>query len=151
AGTVTMGPDGSYTYTPKPGTSGKDTFGYEVTDGAGQKGTGTVTIVVAPKAVDDVATVVAGGHVTVATPGVLGNDVGTGLTVTAVTPASHGTVTVAPDGTFDYTPAPGFSGDDIVVYTVTDRDGGTDTATVTVTVAPRTIDDRYTTPAATTL
>ncbi|MBF4601095.1 tandem-95 repeat protein [Frigoribacterium sp. VKM Ac-1396] len=151
AGTVTMGPDGSYTYTPKPGTSGKDTFGYEVTDGAGQKGTGTVTIVVAPKAVDDVATVVAGGHVTVATPGVLGNDVGTGLTVTAVTPASHGTVTVAPDGTFDYTPAPGFSGDDIVVYTVTDRDGGTDTATVTVTVAPRAIDDLYTTPAATTL
>ncbi|KQS15517.1 S-layer family protein [Frigoribacterium sp. Leaf186] len=150
-GTVTMGPDGSYTYTPKPGTSGKDTFGYEVTDGNGQKGTGTVTIVVAPKAVDDVATVVAGGRVTVATPGVVGNDVGTGLTVTSVTPAPHGTVTVAPDGSFDYTPAPGFSGDDIVVYTVTDRDGGTDTATVTVTVTPRAIDDRYTTPAATTL
>ncbi|NRD26961.1 S-layer family protein [Frigoribacterium sp. VKM Ac-2836] len=150
-GSVTMGPDGSYTYTPTPGTSGKDTFGYEVTDGAGQKGTGTVTIVVAPKAVDDVATVVAGGHVTVVTPGVVGNDVGTGLTVSGVTPAPHGTVTIAPDGTFDYTPAPGFSGDDIVVYTVTDRDGGTDTATVTVTVAPRAIDDRYTTPAATTL
>ncbi|ROS51377.1 S-layer family protein [Frigoribacterium sp. PhB24] len=151
AGTVTMGPDGSYTYTPAPGTSGKDTFGYEVTDGNGQKGAGTVTIVVAPKALDDVAMVVAGGRVTVATPGVVGNDLGTGLTVTAFTPAPHGTVTIAPDGTFDYTPAPGFSGDDIVVYTVTDRDGGTDTATVTVTVAPRAIDDRYTTPAATTL
>lgn len=151
AGTVTTGPDGSYTYTPKPGTSGKDTFGYEVTDGNGQTGTGTVTIVVSPKAAPDVASVVAGDRVTVGAPGVLGNDVGTGLTVTTVTPAAHGTVTIAPDGTFDYTPAPGFSGDDIVVYTVTDRDGGTATATVTVSVTPRALDDRYSTPAATTL
>lgn len=151
AGTVTMAPDGSYTYTPKPGTSGKDSFGYEVTDGNGQTGTGIVTIVVSPKAAPDVATVVAGDRVTVAAPGVLGNDVGTGLTVTAATPAAHGTVTIAPDGTVDYTPAPGFSGDDIVVYTVGDRDGGSATATVTVTVTPRALDDRYSTPAGTAL
>ncbi|OII22047.1 S-layer family protein [Frigoribacterium sp. MCBA15_019] len=151
AGTVTMAPDGSYTYTPKPGTSGKDSFGYEVTDGNGQTGTGIVTIVVSPKAAPDVATVVAGDRVTVAAPGVLGNDVGTGLTVTAATPAAHGTATIAPDGTVDYTPAPGFSGDDIVVYTVGDRDGGSATATVTVTVTPRALDDRYSTPAGTAL
>ncbi|KPG80214.1 S-layer family protein [Frigoribacterium sp. RIT-PI-h] len=151
AGTVTMAPDGSYTYLPKPGTSGKDSFGYEVTDGNGQTGTGTVTIVVSPEAAPDVATVVAGDRVTVAAPGVLGNDVGTGLTVTAATPAAHGTVTIAPDGTVDYTPAPGFSGDDIVVYTVADRDGGSATATVTVTVTPRALDDRYSTPAGTAL
>jgi hypothetical protein len=151
AGTVTMAPDGSYTYTPKPGTSGKDSFGYEVTDGNGQTGTGTVTIVVTPRAAPDVATVAAGDRVTVSAPGVLGNDVGTGLTVTAVTPAAHGTITIAPEGTVDYTPTPGFSGDDVVTYTVTDRDGGIATTTVTVTVTPRALDDRYSTPAGTAL
>jgi hypothetical protein len=151
AGTVTMAPDGSYTYTPKPGTSGKDSFGYEVTDGNGQTGTGTVTIVVTPRAAPDVATVAAGDRVTASAPGVLGNDVGTGLTVTAVTPAAHGTITIAPEGTVDYTPTPGFSGDDVVTYTVTDRDGGIATTTVTVTVTPRALDDRYSTPAGTAL
>ena len=142
-GTVTMGRDGSYAYTPQPGTSGRDDFGYEVTDGAGQKGTGTVTIVVAPRAVDDDASTVAGRAASVAAPGVLGNDRGTGLTVTGVTPAAHGTVTIAADGAFDYLPAPGWSGDDVVSYTVTDRDGGTATATVTVAVAPVAVPDLF--------
>ncbi|GAB2979100.1 Ig-like domain-containing protein [Frigoribacterium salinisoli] len=150
-GTMTMDPDGSYTYTPRPGSSGRDEIGYEVTDGTGQKGTGTITIVVAPRAVDDVASTVAGRAASVAAPGVLGNDRGTGLAVTGVTPAAHGTVAIAPDGAFDYLPAPGWSGDDVVTYTVTDRDGGTATATVTVTVAPVAVPDLFATEAGTAL
>jgi len=151
AGTVDLRPDGSYTYVPAPGTSGRDTFGYTVTDGNGNAATGTVTVVVRPVAVDDLASVDAGRTVTVPAPGVLGNDVGTGLTAAVTAAPQHGTVTIAPDGTFTYAPEDGFSGTDTLSYTVTDRDGGTATATVTVTVAPRAVDDAYETPADTTL
>lgn len=47
----------------------------------------------------------------------------------------HGTLTINPDGTYSYTPAPGYSGSDSFTYTVSD---GTNisTYTVTVTVEP---------------
>ena len=44
-----------------------------------------------------------------------------GLTVSATTPASHGTVTLAGDGlSFTYTPAANYNGPDSFTYTVTD-------------------------------
>ena len=48
--------------------------------------------------------------------------------------ANGGAVLVNADGTFEYTPPPGFEGDDTFTYTVTNP-GGSDTATVTITVA----------------
>ena len=62
-------------------------------------------------------------------------------TVTAVSTPGHGTATVTPAGDVVYTPADDFSGTDAFDYTVTDGQGRTDTATVTVTVAPRASDD----------
>ena len=63
-----------------------------------------------------------------------------------------GTVTLNSDGTFSYTPAPDyFSGDDdSFTYTISDGNGGTDTATVSITVNPvqdpvDAMDDAYTT------
>ena len=48
-GTVTMNPDGSYIYTPKPNFNGTDSFTYTVTDPAsGESKTETVTITVNP-------------------------------------------------------------------------------------------------------
>jgi Ca2+-binding RTX toxin-like protein len=47
----------------------------------------------------------------------------------------HGTVVVHADGTFMYTPASTFAGDDSFTYTLTDGDGGSSTATVTIHVA----------------
>ena len=44
-----------------------------------------------------------------------------------------GTVVVNADGTFEYTPPPGFEGDDTFTYTVTNA-SGSDTTTVTITV-----------------
>lgn len=43
----------------------------------------------------------------------------------------HGTATLDPEGTnlFEYTPDPGFFGEDSFVYTVSDGTGETDTAT----------------------
>ena len=50
---------------------------------------------------------------------------------------SHGTVTVGSDGSFTYTPAPGFVGADSFTYTLTDNLGYTSVpATVTVNVVP---------------
>lgn len=46
-----------------------------------------------------------------------------------------GTVNIAPDGlSLIYTPAPGFTGMETFTYTVSDGNGGTDTATVSVNV-----------------
>ncbi|WP_165901502.1 Ig-like domain-containing protein [Curtobacterium sp. PhB142] len=145
-GDVVVDEDGGYTYTPKPGYSGPDSFDYTVTDGAGGTTTGTVTIVVAPKAVADTATTTASTPVDVS---VTGNDSGTELAVTAVTKPGHGNAAIT--GTVTYTPTDGFSGTDTFTYTVTDPTGGTEKATVTVTVTPVAVADTLHTTAGTAL
>ncbi|MBY7818436.1 cadherin-like domain-containing protein, partial [Vibrio fluvialis] len=58
------------------------------------------------------------------------------LEITSVDSPSTGTVTLNDDGFINFKPAPGFDGDATFTYTVKDSDGLTDTATVTVHVAP---------------
>src|SRR4029450_3877754 len=112
-----------------------------VSDGNGGTDTATVTVTVtpvndAPVANDDTASVVEDGSVTV---NVLGNDSDIDndtLTVTAVTQGANGAVTLNP---VTYTPSPNFFGTDSFTYTISDGTGGvggTDTATVNVTIAP---------------
>lgn len=57
------------------------------------------------------------------------------LSISGVDGAQGGTVVLNPDGSVTYTPAGGFNGEDSFGYTVSDGNGGTDTATVTVAVA----------------
>ncbi|HYH72722.1 MAG TPA: Ig-like domain-containing protein, partial [Nocardioides sp.] len=59
---------------------------------------------------------------------------GDDLTVASATDPAHGTAEVRADGTVRYTPDAGFSGSDSFDYTVEDGNGGSDTASVTVTV-----------------
>ncbi|WP_108811397.1 Ig-like domain-containing protein [Sphingorhabdus sp. Alg231-15] len=69
---------------------------------------------------------------------VLTNDVDTDgdpLTITEAE-AGNGTVTINPDGTLAYKPDANFNGEDTIVYTISDGEGGFSTATVTVTVTP---------------
>jgi large repetitive protein len=148
-GTVTIATDGTYVYTPTTGYSGPDTFTYSVTDNSGQTVTTTVSLTVVPTAAADAGTIAVGGELSA--PSVLINDVGSTLTVTSNTPASHGTVTILPDGTYTYTPTTGYSGPDSFTYTVTDAAGHTSTATVTLTVSSTVADDAGTTQANTTL
>ncbi|MEM6253280.1 MAG: Ig-like domain-containing protein, partial [Cyanobacteria bacterium P01_D01_bin.156] len=62
--------------------------------------------------------------------------VGAALSITSVgTPDQGGTVSIS-GGTLVYTPASDFNGQETFTYTVQDALGATDTATVTVTVAP---------------
>jgi len=61
---------------------------------------------------------------------------GTPVTVstTPVTPPDNGSVTIAANGDFTYTPDDGFFGTDNFIYQITDGSGITDTATVTIIV-----------------
>jgi hypothetical protein len=69
---------------------------------------------------------------------VLANDIdvdGDTLTISSNTNGSNGTVAITEGGTsVTYTPNANFSGTDSFIYTVSDGRGGTDTATVNVTV-----------------
>jgi hypothetical protein len=85
-------------------------------------------------AVDDSASV-QGFHLL--TIPVLANDIvpaGSTITITAVSRASHGAVSIGPSGTIRYRPLPGFTGTDHFTYTISDGQGHTATANVTVTV-----------------
>ena len=70
----------------------------------------------------------------------LTNDIdvdGDSLTVTTLTPtAAHGTVSCTAAGLCTYTPAADYDGPDSFTYSISDGHGGTDTATVNVTVTP---------------
>ena len=90
----------------------------------------------APVAVDDTVSRVG---VTEFSIGVLANDRdvdGDRLTVTSVEPGRVGTVTINPDSTLRYAAPAGFLGWDSFVYTVSDGNGGTDSATVQVIISP---------------
>ncbi len=68
---------------------------------------------------------------------VLANDSdpdGDTLSVVAVTDPAHGSAAMGGDGTVTYTPDAGFAGADTFEYTISDGAGGTDAATVFVTV-----------------
>jgi VCBS repeat-containing protein len=68
---------------------------------------------------------------------VLANDTdpdGDTVKVTSTTVPAHGTVVINPDGTIKYTPTAGYVGADTFTYTITDAQGKTSTAIVTVDV-----------------
>ncbi|MBU6245715.1 MAG: tandem-95 repeat protein [Actinomycetales bacterium] len=158
-GTVTMNPDGSFTYTPNPGFSGQDCWNYTITEAGQNPATATAQSCVtvgspapsAPVASNDTYTTpYQTPKVVPANAGVLANDTGTGITVTSNTQPPNGTVAMNPDGSYTYTPDPGFSGQDCWNYTITDNASQTATAQSCVTVAPpgapTASNDSYTTP-----
>ncbi len=87
-----------------------------------------------PQGVDDTYATPKDTPLNVVAPGVLGNDVGTGLSAVAFNgPTTHGTVNLAADGSFTYTPTAGYIGTDSFTYTVQNA-AGSSTATVNLTV-----------------
>ncbi|WP_083609960.1 cadherin-like domain-containing protein [Neptunomonas phycophila] len=143
-GTVVLNADGTVTFTPDENFNGEATYEYTITDGNGGYDTATVTIDFAPVndapvAVDDQLTGEEDTTITLDPATLLGNDTdvdGDPLTITAVSNPSHGTVTLNPDGTVSFTPDPDYNGPATFDYTVSDGNGGEDTATVTVVFSP---------------
>ncbi len=143
-GSVGVDDDGSFSYTPEKGFSGTDSFTYRAADeDGGVTTTETVTIEVVPQTGStpitspDAATVVAGETLSDATS-VLRNDyhpAGDALSVGAYTTPTNGSLSLQTDGTFTYTPDPGFVGTDSFSYRAVDGDGdGSAFETVSVTV-----------------
>lgn len=122
-----------------PTTAGVRTFTYTVADPDGLTDSATVTVTVTssnqpPVATDDWAFASPGGTTPIM---VLANDTDPNnntLTVTAVTAPSGGSATVAPGGGYVVYTAPATPGSYSFTYTASDGAGGTDTATVNVTV-----------------
>jgi hypothetical protein len=138
-GSVTIVSGGAgVVYVSNAGASGPDSFTYTITDESGLTDTARVNIRFAslnrpPVAADDAVSTPGGTAVTIA---VLSNDAdfnGDALSLSTLGFASHGTLT-SNAGLVTYTPAPGFIGTDSFVYTISDGNGGFDSATVTVTV-----------------
>jgi VCBS repeat-containing protein len=91
----------------------------------------------APVAAADAYTTAEDTPLTVAAPGVLGNDSDPDhnpLSAVLVSGPSHGTLTLNPDGSFTYTPASNHTGSDSFTYQASDGTLTSELATVTLTV-----------------
>ncbi len=155
-GAVVLQADQTVTYTPEADFHGVDAFSYIVDDGKGVDATATVTITVRPVnddpiAVEDVVTTDEDVSIDVE---VLANDSdvdeGDSLVVSVATPPAHGVAMAQLDGSIRYLGDANYHGTDAFTYTVSDGNGGSATAQVSVTIlavedAPVAIDDVVTT------
>jgi VCBS repeat-containing protein len=140
-GKLTLQADGSFTYAPEPDYAGADAFTY-VAEDADSGGTPAVVDLTvqpvndAPVAQDDSYSV-GEDAVLAAAAGVLANDVDVdadAVSALVSVPPAHGTVALAADGTFTYTPHTDYSGPDSFGYRAVDAAGATDAGHVTLTV-----------------
>ncbi len=126
-GTITMNPNGSFVYTPKPNFNGVDSVHYKVCDVSGVCSSATLILTVTP--VNDAPTLL---NATPAfdedlpyTSSVLPNagDIDGNLnpnSFAVLNSPLHGTITMNPNGTYTYTPDLNFVGKDSVRYQVCD-------------------------------
>jgi VCBS repeat-containing protein len=154
-GSLDLNPDGSFEYLPETDYSGVVTFTYQATDGLLVSNTAAVTITVssvndAPIAVNDAYSTNENMTLTINAPGVLENDSDPDddpLSAVLVSGPSSGSLTLDPDGSFEYLPETDYSGVVTFTYQATDGLLDSNTATVTVTIngAPIAANDTYST------
>ncbi|MCU1451991.1 MAG: choice-of-anchor protein [Acidimicrobiales bacterium] len=101
-------------------------------------------VVAAPHAGADAATAMRGVpyQVTTVAAGLLANDTGRDVFISAHTNPAHGTLAVQTDGRWSYLSS-GYVGPDSFTYTVTDAVGQTSTATVAITVRANTANEAF--------
>lgn len=124
-------------YTPNPTFVGTDIIIVQLCDVYGACSTTTITIIVTDAFVlinDSVEVEDNNAPITI---NVLENDTypeGSEVVVTITDEPNHGTAVVNPDGTITYTPNPGFTGTDTIVYEVCHPDLGCEEAVLVITV-----------------
>ncbi len=150
-GSVTINPDGTFTYTPDTDFSGTDSFTYKLCDVDGDCVSETVEITVSPVndnpvAVDDY--IATNEDTPVNIPLVdndnFGGDGPSTSVITIVSPPSNGQAVVNNNGTpndptddfVEYTPNPDFNGSDNFVYEICDANEDCDQGNVIVNVNP---------------
>lgn len=147
-GSLSLGADGTFVYTPNFNVFGSDSFTYRVTDSAGLTSDAEVSITIIeqndiPIANPDTYTTDEDTTLTITgDSGLLANDsdsdnlgnslIASGPSVTL----EGGTLSVSGDGGFVYTPAANFNGTDSFVYTAMDIAGATAESQATITVNP---------------
>ncbi len=146
AAAFTFNANGTFSYTPTAGFNGTDGFVYLIIDSDGETSQATVSITVnpvddLPVGVNDAYTTSEGTALVVnATAGVLANDTGLsdgGITLLVTAGPAFGAVTLNDDGSFTYAPNASYVGADSFTYQITDADG--DTAMATVSIAVRAV------------
>jgi len=127
-GALTLEADGSFLYQPQADFFGEDSFTYRLSDGKLQSSVATVTLQVA--AVNDAPTVAPQqfgtpeGEVLVGAL-VAADPDGDPLTFTLDHIPDHGALVLGADGSFRFTPATGFVGDDSFSFKVSDGESET--------------------------
>jgi len=163
AGTLSFDALGNYVFDPAQGFLGTMSISYSICDNGSSVAcdTAVLTITVSPVPASGINTVIANndenftygnpvsGNVTLndADPqgdaftvtAVTGGSPGVSFTVSGIdrdgnTVANAGTLVINSDGSYTYTPAPGFKGEINVPYTITDANGATATAVLHIDV-----------------
>jgi PKD repeat protein len=142
-GTIACAFTGVCTFTPDQGFVGSDGFDYLLYDDRGGSDTGHVSITVEdtppvgnrpPTAVDDVVIGAGGGSIGISPTGNDFDPDADTLLITGTTQPAHGAVDCSSQTFCFYTPETDFIGTDSFTYDISDGQGGTDTATVTIDV-----------------
>jgi VCBS repeat-containing protein len=140
-GTLVLNPNGTFTYDHDGTEATVDSFDYVVTDNHGETSTATVTITITnqndpPIAGNDSFSVVEDGLLNATVSANDSDAEDDTLAYTLLSPTTSGTVNLNGDGTFTYSPNANFHGTDTFSYEVSDGNGGTHSATVTIEVTP---------------
>jgi VCBS repeat-containing protein len=136
-GNVMVNADGTFSYAPNSDFNGSDSFTFKANDGALDSNVATVSLTV--NAVDDAPVAqngsASGDEGTVINGALVATDIDNpSFIYSRVTQATHGSVTVNPDGSFSYAPNLHFAGTDSFTFKANDGSLDSNVATETITV-----------------
>jgi hypothetical protein len=139
SGSLSLGADGSFTWTPGNTFTGQDSFTYQVQLGVWTSNVATVTLRSGPVVQDGsytdqhdetLAPDATGGVLATAS-----NASGQSMQAAVVLPPRHGALTLQPDGSFTYQPNPGYVGPDSFQFQATANGLTSNLGTIQVAVA----------------